>query len=127
MNVMTLNSSPFENASINRFGEVTSSHSRIVNTFMKKHANSLRGDLKKISDISGKLSDGFDELSIEKKVLEECRINLSTLKAIIDEKGKSEQDLKAIDNNCIRLDKEIKLKEIEIDDLKSSSDYSRLL
>ena len=92
---------------------------------MKKHANSLRGDLKKISDISGKLSDGFDELSIEKKVLEECRINLSTLKAIIDEKWKSEQDLKAIDNNCIRLDKEIKLKEIEIDDLKSSSDYSK--
>lgn len=112
-------------ASINRFGEVTSSHSRIVNTFMKKHANSLRGDLKKISDISGKLSDGFDELSIEKKVLEECRINLSTLKTIIDEKGKSEQDLKAIDNNCIRLDKEIKLKEIEMDDLKSSSDYSK--
>ncbi len=112
-------------ASINRFGEVTSSHSRIVNTFMKKHANSLRGDLKKISDISGKLSNGFDELSMEKKVVEECRVNLSTLKANIDEKEKSEQDLKSIDNECIKLDEEIKLKEIEIDDLKSSSDYSK--
>jgi len=34
-------------SSIKRFGEVTRSHSVVINNFMKKHANSLRGELKK--------------------------------------------------------------------------------
>lgn len=114
-------------ASINRFGEVTSSHSRIVNTFMKKHANSLRGDLKKISDISEKLSDEFEELSIEKKIVEECRSNLSVLKGNMDEKEKSARALEEIDSNCIRMEEEIKRKENEINNLKASSEYSKAL
>ena len=114
-------------ASINRFGEVTSSHSRIVNTFMKKHANSLRGDLKKISDISEKLRDEFEEFSVEKKNIEDCRLNLSTLKDNLDEKQKSEKNLQTISNNLIKIDEEIKRKENEISDLKSSPDYSKAL
>jgi len=114
-------------ASINRFGEVTSSHSRIVNTFMKKHANSLRGDLKKISDISEKLSDEFEELSVEKKIVEECRSNLSVLETNIDEKEKSTKALEKIDSECIKMEEEIKRKENEINNLKASSDYSKAL
>jgi len=113
--------------SINRFGEVTSSHSRIVNTFMKKHANSLRGDLKKISDISEKFSDEFEELSMEKKVVEECRSNLSVLEANLDEKEKSAKALEKIDSECIKMEEEIKRKENEINNLKGSSDYSKAL
>jgi hypothetical protein len=114
-------------SSINRFGEVTSSHSRIVNTFMKKHANSLRGDLKKISDISEKLSDEFGELSAERKIIEECRLNLLTLKDNLDEKQKSEKILYAIDSNIIKIDEKIKRKENEISDLKASSEYSKAI
>ena len=114
-------------ASINRFGEVTSSHSRIVNTFMKKHANSLRGDLKKISDISEKLRDEFQELSVEKNIIEDCRSNLSTLKDNLDQKHKSEKDIQTINSNFMKIDEEIKRKENEISDLKASSDYSKAL
>lgn len=114
-------------ASINRFGEVTSSHSRIVNMFMKKHANSLRGDLKKINDISEKLSDEFEELSMEKRIVEECRSNLSVLKANMDEREKSVGLLEKIDKDCIQIEEEIKKKEYEINKLRSSSDYSKAL
>src|SRR5690606_16969360 len=86
-------------ASINRFGEVTSSHSRIVNTFMKKHANSLRGDLKKISYISDILRDEFEGLSAKKKIIDDCRLNLLALTDNLDEKQKSEKTLQTINNN----------------------------
>ncbi|VFJ14588.1 hypothetical protein [Candidatus Nitrosocosmicus franklandus] len=114
-------------ASINRFGEVTSSHSRIVNTFMKKHANSLRGDLKKISDISDILRDEFEGLSAKKKIIDDCRLNLLALTDNLDEKQKSEKTLQTINNNFKKMDEEIKRKENELSDLKSSSDYSKAL
>ncbi len=114
-------------ASINRFGEVTSSHSRIVNTFMKKHANSLRGELKRISDGSEKLNDGYNEITEDRKMIEECRSNLLSIHSKIDEINKANITIKSLDEKIRQLKEGIDRREKEINLIKSSSDYAKCL
>ena len=114
-------------ASINRFGEVTSSHSRIVNTFMKKHANSLRGELKKISDSSEKLNDEYDHITEERKMIEHCRSNLLSMHSKVDEINKTNITIKNLDQGIRQLKEEKDRREKEINLIKSSSDYDKCL
>jgi len=114
-------------ASINRFGEVTSSHSRIVNTFMKKHANSLRGELKRISDSSEKLNDEYEQITDERKMIEQCRSSLLGMHSKIDEINRTRIAIKNIDQKIRQLQEGKDRREKEINSIKSSSDYSKCL
>lgn len=112
-------------SSINRFGEVTSSHSRIVNTFMKKHANSLRGDLKKISDYLEKLNDGYTNIEQERGIIESLRSNLFNLKSKNNDINDTANTIKIIEDECKQLNELIEKNKDEITELKSSSDYEK--
>ena len=114
-------------ASINRFGEVTSSHSRIVNTFMKKHANSLRGELKRISDSSEKLNDEYEQITDERKMIEQCRSNLLGMHFKIDEINRTNIAIKNLDQKIRQLQEGKDRREKEINSIKSSSDYNKCL
>ena len=114
-------------ASINRFGEVTSSHSRIVNTFMKKHANSLRGELKRISDSSEKLNDEYEQITDERKMIEQCRSNLLGMHSKIEEINRTNVAIKNLDQKIRQLQEGKDRREKEINSIKSSSDYSKCL
>lgn len=112
-------------SSINRFGEVTSSHSRIVNTFMKKHANSLRGDLKKISDYLEKLNDGYTNIKQEKAIIESLRSDLLNVKSKNNDMNNTINAIKMMENECKKLNELIDRNKDEISKLKSSSDYEK--
>lgn len=112
-------------SSINRFGEVTSSHSRIVNTFMKKHANSLRGDLKKISDYLEKLNDRYNDFEEDKRLAEKCRSGLYSIKSKNYELADTRNSLKIMDEESKELNDSIKMGKDEIFELRSSSDYEK--
>ena len=114
-------------ASINRFGEVTSSHSRIVNTFMKKHANSLRGELKRISDSSEKLNDEYEQITDERKMIEQCRSSLLGMHSKIDEINRTNIAIINLDQKIRQLQEGKDRREKEINSIKSSSDYSKCL
>jgi hypothetical protein len=112
-------------SSINRFGEVTSSHSRIVNTFMKKHANSLRGDLKKISDYLEKLNDGYTNIKQEKAIIESLRSDLLNVKSKNNDMNNTINAIKMMENECKKLNELIDRNKDEISKLKSSSEYEK--
>lgn len=114
-------------ASINRFGEVTRSHSRIVNTFMKKHANSLRGELKRISESSEELNDEYDQITEERKMIEQCKSNLLSMHPKIDEINKVNITIRNLDEKIRQLKEGKDRREKEINSIKSSSDYGKCL
>jgi hypothetical protein len=114
-------------ASMNRFGEVTSSHSRIVNTFMKKYANSLRGELKRISDSAEILNDEYNQITEERKTVEQCRSNLLSMHSKMDEINKANITIKNLDQKIRQLKERKDLREKEINSIKSSSDYAKCL
>ncbi|HKU83410.1 MAG TPA: hypothetical protein VJP58_05155 [Candidatus Nitrosocosmicus sp.] len=114
-------------ASINRFGEVTSSHSRIVNTFMKKHANNLRGELKRISDSSEKLDDEYNQVTDERRMIEQCKTSLLGMHSKIDEINKTSIKIKNLDQKILQLKEGKDRRDKEISSIKSSSDYNKCL
>src|SRR6478609_198006 len=63
-------------SSIKRFGEVTRSHSAVINNFLKKHANNLRSELKKITEKYKEIDKYYKKILDEKKIIDECKINL---------------------------------------------------
>lgn len=115
------------NASINRFGEVTSSHSRVISTFMKKQASNLRSDLKKITENSKNINKYYEDLMSERKIIEECKFNLSDVANQIKEEQNSTNILESVNRNIKKLTDNMAEKEKELKSLKSSSAYSKIL
>ncbi len=114
-------------ASINRFGEVTSSHSRVISTFMKKQASNLRSDLKKITENSKNINQYYEDLMSERKIIEECKFNLSDVANQIKETQNSTNILESVNRNIKKLTDNMTEKEKELKLLKSSSAYSKIL
>lgn len=112
-------------ASINRFGEVTSSHSRIVNTFMKKHANNLRSELKKISEYSDELKEFHNKISQKIDSINKCKNNLSNISDKLDEIQDIENNLINTENSITINEDEIRKKRKEIEKLKTSSEFDQ--
>ncbi len=114
-------------ASINRFGEVTSSHSRVINTFLKKHANDLRNELKKITENSSKVNEIYNELLKDLGMVENCKNNLN---GILDKQNELKMLSSAIENikeNIKKTNDENMVKEKEIKRLQELPSYEKTL
>jgi hypothetical protein len=114
-------------SSIKRFGEVTRSHSIVINNFMKKHANSLRSELKKITENSEKINEYFVEILKEKEIIEECKNNLlATINRSI-EINNNNSIINSINQNIKEKEKENSTKEKEIKQLQELPSYNKSL
>ncbi len=112
-------------ASINRFGEVTSSHSRVINTFLKKHANDLRSELKKITENSSKVNELYNELLKDLETVENCKNNLN---GILDKQNEINMLINTIENikeNIVKANDENTVKEKEIKSLQELPSYGK--
>jgi hypothetical protein len=94
---------------------------------MKKHANSLRGELKRISDSSEILNDEYDQITEERKTIERCKSNLLSMHPKIDEINKANTTIRNLDEKIRQLKEGKDRREKEINSIKSSSDYGKCL
>ncbi|MBA3750452.1 MAG: hypothetical protein H0X03_06090 [Nitrosopumilus sp.] len=114
-------------SSINRFGEVTSSHNKVINTFMKKHANSLRSELKKITENSEKINKGYNDILEDKETIDECRNNLLDVLKKRTESKNNYSIMDSIDQNIKEIENQNYLKAKELEQLRSLPSYSESL
>jgi hypothetical protein len=114
-------------SSINRFGEVTSSHSTVFNTFMKKHANNLRGELKRITENSKTIEEFYDDIAKNKEVMDECKNNLMDLGRKKTENYNNISIIDTINKNIIEKEKEISQKEKKIRQLQALPAHGKSL
>jgi methyl-accepting chemotaxis protein len=112
-------------ASINRFGEVTSSHSRVINTFLKKHANDLRNELKKITENSSKVNGIYNELSKDLETVENCKNNLNGILVRQNEINILTNTIDGIKENIKKVHEENISKEKEIKKLQDLPSYGK--
>lgn len=117
----------FLNTSINRFGEVTSSHSRIVNTFMKKHANNLRNELKNITENYKKINEIDEIISKDKKIVDECKSKLEEIENKVPEIKSNKSSLFAIDKRIKRYEENVISQKKEIESIKALPNYIKEL
>ncbi|MGN6559696.1 MAG: hypothetical protein ACTHJ2_04145 [Candidatus Nitrosocosmicus sp.] len=114
-------------SSIKRFGEVTRSHSIVINNFMKKHANNLRSELKKITEKSEKINENYIKVLEDKNALDECKNNLLSIinkRAEISNKNKL---INSVNQRIKEKEKENQSKEHEIKQLQELPSYIKSL
>src|SRR6476646_9801125 len=112
-------------SSIKRFGEVTRSHSAVINNFLKKHANNLRSELKKITEKYKEIDKYYKKIVDEKKIIDECKINLLE---IINKRNEIDSNINAINSISQSIKKkedDNRLKKKEIKQLQESHSYNK--
>lgn len=110
-------------SSIKRFGEVTRSHSIVINNFMKKHANNLRSELKKITEKYEKINESYIKMLKDKDTLDECKNNLLSIVNKKNEISNSNKAIESIHENIKEKEEENKSRLQEIKQLQQSSLY----
>ncbi len=114
-------------SSINRFGEVTSSHSTVINTFMKKHANNLRSELKRITGKSEKINEYYKYILEDKEIIDDCKNNLLELSNKIKEISNNNNIQDSLNQKIKEIENENNLKEKEIKQLRALPSYNKSL
>lgn len=115
------------NSSIKRFGEVTRSHSVVINNFMKKNASSLRSELKKITENSEKINEYYSNILKDKEIIDRCKNNL---RDVINKRTEIENNnsiKNSINLNIKEKEKENSLKQKEIKQLQELPSYNKSL
>jgi hypothetical protein len=113
------------NSSIKRFGEVTRSHSAVINNFMKKNANSLRSELKKITENAEKINEYYSNILKEKEMIDKCKNNLQEIINKRTEIDNNNSIKNSINLNIKEKEKENNLKQKEIKELQELPSYSK--
>jgi hypothetical protein len=113
--------------SISRFGEVTSSHSTVINTFMKKHANNLRSELKKITENSEKINEYYKYILEDKEIIDDCKNNLLEISNKIKEIDNNSNIQDSLNQKIKEIENENNLKEKEIKQLRALPSYNKSL
>ncbi|MBV9177340.1 MAG: hypothetical protein JO297_09900 [Nitrososphaeraceae archaeon] len=80
---------------IDRIGEVSSSHSRVMNVFMKKYAGKLKGEFETLSSLLEKVKSVTSEFEEENSVIVECISLLNMLSQKIESAKAREEKIES--------------------------------
>ena len=106
-----------------RFGDVSGSHSKLLTTFMKKHTGKIKGEFDTISSLdkrTGKIMEGFEE---ERRPVTNCIAVLSKTSQLVDSLKQQEIDLQKLRAEISRLEAEDQELTTRLSGLERSSDY----
>jgi hypothetical protein len=108
---------------VERFGDVSGSHSKLLNTFMKKHTGKVKGEFDTITSLekrTNKIMDSFEE---DREPVTDCITVLGKTSQLADSIKQQVEDLKRIKDETSRLEAEDQDLDKELIGLEKSSDY----
>ncbi|CAN5273947.1 hypothetical protein BH18THE2_BH18THE2_02400 [soil metagenome] len=106
-----------------RFGDVSGSHSKLLTTFMKKHTGKIKGEFDTISSLekrTGKIMEGFEE---DRRPVTDCIAVLSKTSQLVESLKQQEIDLQKLRAEISRLEAEDQKLTTRLSGLERSSDY----
>jgi hypothetical protein len=106
-----------------RFGDVSGSHSKLLTTFMKKHTGKIKGEFDTISSLekrTGKIMEGFEE---DRRPVTNCITVLSKTSQLVDSLKQQEIDLQKLRAEISRLEAQNQELAISLSGLERSSDF----
>lgn len=106
-----------------RFGDVSGSHSKLLTTFMKKHTGKIKGEFDTISSLekrTNKIMNSFEE---DRRPVTDCIAVLSKTYQLIDSIKQQEIDLQKLKAEISRLEAEDQELTIGLSRLEGSSDF----
>jgi hypothetical protein len=108
---------------LDRFGEVSGSHSKVLNAFMKKHTNRIKGEFDTISSLKKRTNKIMDNFEQERMPIANCIDLLSRTSQMADSIQLKEQEVSKIDKEIAQLEAEYLELKKRLNSVETSSDF----
>jgi chromosome segregation ATPase len=114
-------------AMMNRFGEVTGSHSKTLNIFMKKHASKIKEELESLAALLKQTRAITSDFEQERAPVVKCGSILNTISQKVSSVRSDEASVQNADKEIEGIENELKRLEGELVALKSSPEFGRAI
>ena len=108
-----------------RFGEVTGSHSKVLNSFMKKHSGKMREEFEQLTKLLNETRKLIADFDRDLEPINRCENILNTALQKASSIKLAESSAKKIGNDIREIESEMKRIKTELDALVSSHEYEQ--
>ena len=108
---------------VDRFGDVSGSHSKLLTTFMKKHTGKVKGEFDTISSLEKRTNKIIDSCEEDRLPVTDCIAALGKTSQLADSIQQQENDLKRLKDETSRLEAEDQDLNKKLVGLEKSSDF----
>jgi hypothetical protein len=108
---------------IERFGDVSGSHSKLLTTFMKKHTGKIKGEFDTISSLEKRTNKIMEYFEEDRQPVANCITVLTKTSQMVESIRSQEAELQKVENEISRLETEAQDLARKLADLERSSDF----
>jgi DNA repair exonuclease SbcCD ATPase subunit len=108
---------------LDRFGEVSGSHSKVLNAFMKKHTNKIKGEFDTISSLKKRTNKIMDNFEQERTPVANCIDLLSRTSQMADSIKLKGEEVSNTHKEIAQLEAEYLELKRRLNNVESSSDF----
>jgi hypothetical protein len=108
---------------IERFGDVSGSHSKLLTTFMKKHTGRIKGEFDVISSLEKRTTKIMDDFEEDRRPVANCIAVLNRTSQMLSAIQEQESELERVKNELTRMEVEGHELSRRLADLERSSDF----
>jgi hypothetical protein len=106
-----------------RFGDVSGSHSKVLTTFMKKHTGKIKGEFDSISSLEKRTNKIMEYFEEDRRPVADCIKVLTKTSQMVDSVRRQEGELQKVEDETSRLEAETQDIARKLDDVERSSDF----
>lgn len=106
-----------------RFGDVSGSHSKLLTTFMKKHTGKIKGEFDTISSLEKRTNKIMEYFEEDRRPVADCITVLTRTSQMVDSVRQQENELQRLEDEISRLEAEAQDLARKLDNLERSSDF----
>jgi len=106
-----------------RFGDVSGSHSKVLTTFMKKHTGKIKGEFDTISSLEKRTKKIMEYFEEDRLPIADCIKVLTKTSQMVDSVRRQEGELQKVKDEISRLEAEAEDLARKLDDVERSSDF----
>jgi len=110
---------------INRFGEVTGSHSKMLNYFLKKHASNMKEEFGSLEDLLKDVKGAISAFEQERAPVVRCENMLNTALQKISSSRAYEQAAEATQARTVGLEEDLAVLKVELAALSGSAELAQ--
>ena len=114
----------FENM-MKRFGEVSGSHSKVLNAFMKKHSGKMKEEFEQLTKLLNETRELIADFDRDREPINRCENMLNTALQKVSSIKLADSSAKKIENDIRDIERELKRLKTELDAMSGSQEYEQ--
>ena len=112
-------------AMMNRFGEVSGSHSKVLNAFMKKHASKMKDEFEALTKLLNETRGAMSDFEQKRAPIVKCGGILNTASQKASSIRSAESSVQNIENEIARIGGELEGLKSELGELRASPEFGQ--